>query len=231
MRDDEVTRQFMERISDWTADNITLTPPVGSMPELDLSAITTVRKSGAELFTSEAEPLGRSLLDFWQWGYSDLVKNTERAFIAEYLVAVALGVDKEVRAGWLPVDVTSRSGVTVEVKASAYVQSWFQKAYTKPKFDIKPKTAWDPHTDTFGKEVKRQADVYVFCLLHHRDQQTINPLDATQWTFYVLPTAVINQQSMTQGSAGLSQIIKWGAKEVPFNGIRAAVDGVKPNAE
>ena len=35
-------------------------------------------------------------------------------------------------------------------------------------------------------EAKRHSDVYVFALLAHLDQRTINPMDVSQWRFYVL---------------------------------------------
>ena len=31
----------------------------------------------------------RTILDYWQWGFSDIVGNTERGILAEYIVAMA----------------------------------------------------------------------------------------------------------------------------------------------
>ena len=45
--------------------------------------------------------LGACLLDFWRWSGSDLVGNTQRGILAEYLVALALGANDGLRG--LPV--------------------------------------------------------------------------------------------------------------------------------
>ena len=37
----------------------------------------------------------------------------------------------------------------------------------------------------------RHADVYVFVHQKHTDKATLNPLDLTQFDFYVVPTAVV----------------------------------------
>lgn len=197
----------------------------------ELPFIPTQRKVGTESFHRAGLPLKQNLLDFWQWGSSDILKNTERAILAEYLVAVDLGVTSVVRAGWLPFDLTTPDGVTVEVKASSYIQTWFQRDYSKIAFDIEPKRAWDPLTDTFEREARRQALMYVFCLLHHRDQATIDPLDVSQWTFYVLPTAVLNEHAGDRKSTNLTQLLKWGAREVPFGEIRSAIGMLYPRSE
>ena len=45
-----------------------------------------------------------------------------------------------------------------------------------------------------------------FCLLDHEDEKTINPLDTTQWVFYVVKTAEINEKLQGQKTLGLSTI-------------------------
>jgi hypothetical protein len=42
-------------------------------------------------------------------------------------------------------------------------------------------------------EIKRQSDIYIFCLLSHREQLTLNPLNIDQWEFYLLPTAYLDK--------------------------------------
>ena len=54
-----------------------------------LPAIQATRKNGKECFQGmDGE---HSLQDFWAWAFSDLVSNTERGKLAEYLVAKAMG--------------------------------------------------------------------------------------------------------------------------------------------
>ena len=52
-------------------------------------AIEVIRKSGKECFQGmDGE---RTLHDYWAWAFSDLVSNTERGNLAEYIVATAMG--------------------------------------------------------------------------------------------------------------------------------------------
>jgi hypothetical protein len=69
---------------------------------------------------------GRTVGDFWRWAYSDVRSNTTRSVFAEYIVGLALGVVNKPRVEWDSVDL--RYGdFKIEVKASGYCQSWFQK--------------------------------------------------------------------------------------------------------
>lgn len=49
-----------------------------------------------------------TLGDFWAWAYSDLLDNTLRGALAEYIVATALGVNEGVRVNWDPYDLAYR---------------------------------------------------------------------------------------------------------------------------
>lgn len=67
-----------------------------------------------------------TVLDFWRWAFSDLRDNTQRGVLAEFFVALALGRTQTRRRAWDNYDVTTHSGLRVEVKASGYLQSWAQ---------------------------------------------------------------------------------------------------------
>ena len=66
-----------------------------------------------------------TVLDFWRWSTSDLMSNATRGVLAEYLVAVALGVDDQPRIEWDAVDLRYE-GRGIEVKSAAHHQSWPQ---------------------------------------------------------------------------------------------------------
>ena len=59
------------------------------------------------------------------------------------------------------------------------------KKFSTITFNIPQTRYWDG--TAYAEEKKRQADVYVFCVLKHRDQKTINPLDLSQWAFMPSP--------------------------------------------
>jgi excinuclease UvrABC ATPase subunit len=63
--------------------------------------------------------------EFWAWAYSDILLNVNRGIFAEFLVANRLGIDvrKYPRTVYDYIDIRYR-GKTIEVKCSAYVQSW-----------------------------------------------------------------------------------------------------------
>ena len=70
--------------------------------------------------------------------------NTTRGLLAEFLVAAAIGQHREPRTEWLPYDLITKSGITIEVKSAAYIQSWKQTFPSKIQFGIAPrKNLWD----------------------------------------------------------------------------------------
>ncbi|USN56560.1 MAG: hypothetical protein H6766_06060 [Candidatus Peribacteria bacterium] len=50
-------------------------------------------KTGNECFINSDNKLPYTLLDFWRWNNSDLLSNAARGRLAEFIVAIALGVD------------------------------------------------------------------------------------------------------------------------------------------
>ena len=71
--------------------------------------------------------------DYWQWAYSDIVNNTNRGILAEFIVARVLGSGETVRANWASYDVDTSRGTRVEVKSAAFLQSWEQEGVSNSK--------------------------------------------------------------------------------------------------
>jgi hypothetical protein len=173
---------------------------------------------------SDSEPIlncnkSKTLLDFWQWAYSDLVGNTERGILAEYLVALACNIENYVRISWDSFDLLVDNSIKVEVKSSAYLQSWKQTKFSKPIFGIAKTKAWDYINNTYENQSKRQADIYVFALLSHLDKVTLNPLDLQQWEFYVLSTRLIDIKMNNNKTISLERIIDIGATRCYFESL------------
>jgi hypothetical protein len=169
----------------------------------NLEALNPQPKTGQEHFTFDNSPVNIKLIDFWQWSQSDLVSNATRGILAEFIVASALELDLMVRREWDAIDFKTKKGLKIEVKSSAYLQSWYQDKLSKIIFDIAPTTGWCAETNTYSPEKKRHADIYIFCLLHHKDKQTVDPknqkklslpgllkLDALECTFPEIKPAV-----------------------------------------
>lgn len=176
------------------------------MPD-SLEPITVARKTGIELLHDGGKALPVNLLSFWQWSVSDLVSNVTRGRFAEFIVATALGIDVSgVRNEWDAFDLSTPEGIKIEVKSAAHVQSWFQSRLSNVGFRTARTHAWDSSTNRVSDESRRQADVYVFALLHHQDKLTIDPLNLAQWSFFVHPTRVLDARKRSQQSITLRSL-------------------------
>ncbi|WP_396908164.1 hypothetical protein [Mycolicibacterium sp.] len=161
--------------------------------------------------------------EFYAWAYGDLFANTTRGVLAEYIVAIALGIGHTKRLEWDKHDLDI-DGVGVEVKSAAYVQSWEQTGPSVIEFGIRPARGWDARTNTYADSAGRSADVYVFCVLEGKDREHIRPLDVAHWQFYVLPTSVLNREVPTQKTIRLGRLKALGARPCTHEQLKAAVD-------
>lgn len=172
-------------------------------------------KTGSEPILCDGKKIA-CVQDYWRWAHSDLNSNAERGKFAEFLVSCALNSAGETSGEWGAFDILwEAENVKVEVKTSAYLQIWGQKALSKPIFSTRPSRAWNPVDNTYEGESRRQADVYVFALENCTVQEMVNPnpLDLSQWEFYVLPTSKLNERG-TQRTISLPQLAKLGARKV-----------------
>lgn len=160
--------------------------------------------------------------EFLAWAYDDLLTNTTRGVLAEYIVAKALGIRDTKRLEWDRYDLYI-DGIGVEVKSSAYVQTWKQTRMSDISFGIRPAQGWDARTNTYVTDKKRSADVYVFCLLKGEDRQSIDPLDVAQWTFYVLPTSKLDREVATQKTIRLEPLKALRPRECEYDDLKAAI--------
>jgi hypothetical protein len=190
----------------------------------DLEYIEVNRKTGMEPFHWNRQALKFDVLNFWQWFGSDLLNNTTRGILAEYLVARALGCASGVRLGWEPFDAMTPSGVRVEVKSAAYLQSWYQARLSPIGFDTRPTLGWDAKTNWWDSDRKRQAEVYVFCLLAHQEKATVDPLDMAQWRFFVLSAKQLDAQVGAQKRVGLARLLAIGAEETVYTELLNVVE-------
>ena len=196
----------------------------------DLNKIEISKRSAEEKFRDGSNNLDFNLLSFWQWSSSDIVSNSTRGILAEYIVGKALECikDDDIRDEWGAYDLITQGGLRIEVKSAAYVQSWQQSRLSKISFKVPKTFGWDKETNKFDKEKKRQADVYVFALLSHKDKKTVNPLDISQWEFFVLPTKVLDEMERSQHSITLPSLKKL-TDSVSFFELGQAVDKAKMN--
>jgi hypothetical protein len=189
-------------------------------------ALIVERKTGNEPLHQDGNPLGETLLDFWRWSASDLVSNATRGVLAEYIVATALGIAGGTRVEWHPFDLVSHEGARIEVKSAAYMQSWLQRKASAIAFTIRPTQAPDIETNVADGKLERRADIYIFCVLHHADKGTLDPLDVNQWKFYVVSAAVLNQRFPRQKTLSLKPLLQINPHVAHYQDLAACVTSV-----
>jgi hypothetical protein len=193
-------------------------------PDRDYAPLQLTRKDGAESLHGDGAPGDATVTDFWRWAMSDLIGNTARGVLAEHIVARALGLTGGVRIEWDAYDLQTPAGVKIEVKSAAYLQSWYQKKLSRIVFSIRPARAWDATTGELNSGARRQADIYVFCLLKHKEKATLDPLDLDQWEFYVVRTADLNTLYGDQRGLALSSLLTRDVGPATYKELAARVE-------
>ena len=191
---------------------------------MELGKVETSKMTGAEPFHLDGKNLNFDLLSFWQWSSSEILGNALRGKLAEYIVAKAIECPYEIREEWDAYDLLTPEGWKIEVKSASYIQSWEQTKLSNISFGIQPTIAWE--NNTRSETAKRQSDAYVFCLLAHKDQETIDPLNMIQWEFYVLPTSTLNEKVSNQKTITLSSLLRLEPKKCSFEKIKDEIKNV-----
>jgi hypothetical protein len=158
--------------------------------------------------------------DFWQWAYSDLLQNTTRGVLAEYIVAGLLGVDKTPRNPWLPFDLKLNDGTTVEVKTMSRLQAWAQKQLSNPQVIISEKRSWNLDTGILEQTPTLNADIYVICYFTSEEHSAADPLNLDQWNFFVLDKKEVEAVLKKSKSISLKKLNKMNKR--PLNASELA---------
>src|SRR5690606_38685474 len=109
-------------------------PPVPRIPGRALTEewirpIARARLTGDECFVG----LDATVRDFWSFAMSDLLMNNVRGYLAEFLVARAVGATGT-RVEWDAYDVLTPEGIRVEVKSAGFLQAWAQRRLSRIAF-------------------------------------------------------------------------------------------------
>ena len=158
--------------------------------------------SGNEKFAGMAQTTVR---DFWQFALGDLRMNNARGYLAEFIVGKALGIENLKRVEWDSYDLLF-GDITIEIKSSAYLQSWDQKKVSALQFSGLQGTRYHPRApgngeDPLGKRFN--AMVYVFCAHTQTEHESYDQLDITQWEFFVVSRSVLAETGLR--SLGISR--------------------------
>lgn len=179
--------------------------------------------------TEQIQGTSALVQDFWSWSMSDLRANTVRSLLAEFLVATALQATHGARVEWDFCDIRLADGWRIEVKASAYLQAWEQRALSRPLFGGFMARTWSPR-EGMAREPSYNADVYVFSLLTAERHDAYDPLDTASWRFWVLPRHVLAATGCVSLSLGrVRSLAKTGLSfEQLADAVTEAIDSERP---
>ena len=170
---------------------------------------------------------GQTVGDFWGWAYSSILTNITRGLFAEFVVGTALGAVEGTRTEWDSYDL-AYGDAHIEVKSSAYLQSWPQPELSKIGWSISPSTYRYDEADGDRDDQERPADCYVFCVYTEReDRSPAKVLDLGKWEFYVVPTAVIARDLKGQKTVAYNRIRSL-TDPVPYPRLKERVDEALP---
>ena len=196
----------------------------------------TPLRDAEEPFRNGDQPIDLKLVDYWRWSGSILLDNVQRGVLAEFLVASTLDLTREARLEWGAYDLelrcgNGRRGIRIEVKSAAYLQSWPQDEDSRISFGIAPlKRLWDPKTNCTEslREPVRTADMYVFCHFKPRieERESAEPLDVSQWDFFVVPTQVLDRERPGGGTIGLKAVKALGFGPTAYDELRGEIERI-----
>lgn len=191
---------------------------------MNLGKITLKKYIGTETIHSDGKVFPHNMLSFWQWACSDILGNTLRGILAEYIVLSDLGNTNGVRQEWGAYDILMNNKIKIEVKSSSYLQSWSQSKLSVISFGIQPTYGWDANTNTQSTVLKRQADAYVFCVLSHKNKLTVDPLNMKHWEFYVIATKTLDEAIPRQKSIRLSSLLSLKPIKCEYGNIKESIE-------
>lgn len=177
--------------------------------------------------SENSDKINFTVQDFWHFAFGDLLDNTRRGSLAEFIVACALKLDTDTpRADWTAYDL-DYNNKRIEVKASAYLQSWNLEngKLSKPSFSIAPAKTFNPVTGGYSDDYCRHSDIYIFCLFTDTDINDYNILNLSSWEFYVVPTSIIDQLFGSRKTLSIDRVRNLGTKSA-YDTLKATVDNL-----
>ena len=189
-----------------------------------------VKLTGKETFKN-TETKKFSVLEFWQYGFSNLNSNVMRGVLAEFIVESALknNMEIETRSPWGNYDVFYL-GKKIEVKCSAYIQDWDQNKLTTIRWSgLKAKDLYYSEAvakkSILNKNRDYKADIYILAFVHHAETNTLDVMDMNQWSFFILSKKEIWDITNDGNSISLAKLIKLGHKPVCFDQLPSNIRG------
>ena len=164
----------------------------------------------AETLSGLDVPLENStLLDFWKWAFCDLCDDDVKGIFAEWIIVKLLKSGNPRRISWSNSDIITAGGVRIEVKASAYWQSYkLLDEFGQPRTitgSVRPEakvifsglrsgdaTGYQP-----AMERGLKSHLYVFAFQKEQTPEKWNAMDLDQWEFFLLKKSDLQYKSVS----------------------------------
>lgn len=185
-----------------------------------LTPSPAVPLDGTERFVG----LDVTVADFWRWAFSDLRDNTTRGILAEFLVAKAVGDQRTLRIGWDNFDSQAADGTTIEVKCSAFLQSWVQKRHSDLAFGRLSAREFDATRNEYSVDVRVRADVFVFAVQTQLEPAFYDVLDISHWEFWVASANTIRERAGK--TVGISWVRQHAKGPLSYGNLAGAIHAV-----
>ncbi len=68
--------------------------------------------------------------------------------------------------------------------------------------------------------------MFVFCLLHHRNEHTLNPMNLSQWTFFIIHAQQLEKSLTEKRIITLTELKKLNSIMCGFDNLRRVIESV-----
>ncbi|MES2569918.1 MAG: hypothetical protein V4710_07660 [Verrucomicrobiota bacterium] len=157
-----------------------------------------------------ALPENATLLHFWKWAFGDLCDDDLKGYFAEWMVRVLMGLPLTRRVSWADSDIITPCGLRIEVKSSAYWQSWklvnedgTRKPMPPPVDPARKKVVFGGLRSGTSVDTSPQltapafkSDIYVFCLHTQTDPTAWDAWQLSHWEFYALTRTELEERGI-----------------------------------
>ncbi|MDE0112076.1 MAG: hypothetical protein OXN84_07320 [Albidovulum sp.] len=76
-------------------------------------------------------------------------------------------------------------------------------------------------------EPRRWADIYVLCLEKETDPDSINPLDLSQWEYFVIPASRLDNEFPDRKTVSVDRLLREGFRPVGFDRLHSKIERVR----
>ncbi len=93
-------------------------------------------------------------------------------------------------------------GTAIEVKCSAFLQSWTLRRHSELRFGRLSAREFDATRNEYSSDTRVRADVFVFAVQAQREPAEYGVLDISHWEFWVLAASAIRDLAIKSVGIG-----------------------------